>query len=186
MAKAGELNREVRGKRTYRIWVSNASERPARPSVGFPQAGAVSGAAPIARPDIGPVGEGIDYDELATTLLTRVTQTLLQGQAPGDDPPWMRRRVERLETHSAVLERDLARARAEAEAFREERDALAAQLEAAQHNLGLLTERLGTPRSPTPRAASHLDTDERALLQQLRGNGHGRGERAKAAKQESL
>jgi hypothetical protein len=184
MAKAGELNREVRGKRTYRIWVSSAPE-PVTADGGAPTKTVTSSAAPDKRPITAAGGEDIDYDELATALLTRVTQTLLQGQPAADDPPWMRRRVERLETRSAVLERELARARAEAEAFREERDALAAQLEAAQHNLGLLTERLGTPRAPTPRAASHLDTDERALLQQLRGNGH-HNERTKAARRETL
>lgn len=180
MAKSGEITRDVRGKRTYRIWVSTASEPRAADRVP----------APIVAPPTSQVTERsdseIDYDELAATLLTRVTRLLSQEQEPTDDAPWARRRLERLEVRNTVLERDLARARADVEAVRQERDALATQLEAAQHNLTLLTERLGTPRPQAPRAASYLDTDERALLQRLRGNGRSQRAHPKSTARETL
>ena len=61
---------------------------------------------------------------------------------------WARRRLEQLEARNATLQRDVARANAEAEAVAAERDISQNQLEAAQHNLSLLTDRLQEPRRP--------------------------------------
>ena len=63
----------------------------------------------------------------------------------------------------------LVGANAEAESVAAERDILQNQLEAAQHNLSLLTERLQEPRRPQGgRAAERLGPDEQTLLNQLR------------------
>jgi hypothetical protein len=152
MAKAGVLNRQIRGKRTYRI-TYNAK--------GAAQAAASSSMA------VG--GDGpMDYDELAAALLAQVARAAAAPSDTSEAATWARRRLEQLEARNASLQRDIARANAEAESIAAERDALKAQLEAAQHNLSLLTERLQEPRRPQGRAAERLAPDDQALLHQLR------------------
>jgi len=153
MAKSGALLREVRGKRTYRISLSSNNTPGGVPS--------------SPREDL---GDGLmDYDELAAALLARVTRILSAPSDASDSASWARRRLEQLESRNTALQRDMARAKAELDAAIIERDALHGQLEAAQHNLSLLTERLGEPRHQQDRAADRLGTDERTLLYQLRG-----------------
>jgi hypothetical protein len=156
MAKAGLLNRQIRGKRTYRI-SNNAN-------------GAVRGAVAGARADTSFGHEGpMDYDELAAALLAQVTRAAAAPTDTSESASWARRRLEQLEARNAALQRDVARANAEAESVAAERDILQNQLEAAQHNLSLLTERLGEPRRPQGgRAAERLGPDEQTLLNQLR------------------
>lgn len=153
MAKAGLLTRQIRGKRTYRISHSgNGTMR-----------SAVSG--------VGGAGEGpLDYDELAAALLSQVTRVAAAPTDTSESASWARRRLEQLEARNTSLQRDVARANAEAEAVAAERDMLQTQLEAAQHNLSLLTERLQEPRRPQSqgRAAERLGPDEQSLLNQLR------------------
>jgi chromosome segregation ATPase len=153
MAKSGALLREVRGKRTYRISLSSNNQ---------PRSIAVS-----AREDHGE--NPMDYDELAAALLARVTRILSAPSDASEGASWARRRLEQLETRNAALQRDVARAKADLETAVIERDSLRGQLEAAQHNLALLTERLEEPRHPQGRAAERLGSDERTLLYQLRG-----------------
>ena len=151
MAKAGTLTREVKGKRTYRI--SKGAGR------------VVTRNAPVVDSDEPGV---MDYDELAAALLALVTRGAAASTDTSDPSAWARRRLEQLEARNAALQRDVARANAESEAVRAERDALRDQLEAAQHNLNLLTERIGEPRRPQDRAAERLGPDEQTLLHQLR------------------
>jgi hypothetical protein len=153
MAKAGTLVREVRGKRTYRVSLSPNGRPTSVPSTRRDEAD----------------NELMDYDELAASLLARVTRLLSAPSDGSESASWARRRLEQLETRNAALQRDVARAKAELEAAIIERDTLRNQLEAAEHNLALLTERLGEPRHPTGRAAERLGTDEQTLLHQLRG-----------------
>jgi hypothetical protein len=152
MAKAGLLNRQIRGKRTYRITNSANNGR---------SAGAGNGTD----------GEGpMDYDELAAALLAQVTRAAAAPTDVSESATWARRRLEQLEARNAALQRDVARANAETESIAAERDILQTQLEAAQHNLSLLTERLQEPRRPPHqgRAAERLGPDEQTLLNQLR------------------
>jgi len=149
MAKAGVLVREVRGKRTYRI-SHDASK------------GEDAGAIPAA------VQGPMDYDELAAALLAQVARTLSAPTEPSDSASWARRRLEQLEARNTTLQREVARANAEAEAIAAERDVLQSQLDAAQHNLSLLTERLKEPKKPLGRAADRLGSDEQTLLYRLR------------------
>jgi hypothetical protein len=151
MAKAGLLNRQIRGKRTYRISNSANNGR-----------STVSGN--------GADGEGpMDYDELAAALLAQVTRAAAAPTDVSESATWARRRLEQLEARNAALQRDVARANAETESIAAERDILQTQLEAAQHNLSLLTERLQEPRRPHQgRAAERLGPDEQTLLNQLR------------------
>jgi hypothetical protein len=153
MAKSGALLREVRGKRTYRISLSSNSQ----PGV-------------MRSPDLQDLPEDLmDYDELAAALLARVTRILAVPPDASESGSWARRRLDQLETRNTALQRDVARAKADLEAAVIERDALRSQLEAAQHNLSLLTARLSEPRHPQGKAAERLGTDEQTLLYQLRG-----------------
>ena len=110
----------------------------------------------------------MDYDELASALLAQVTRAAAAPTDTSESASWARRRLEQLEARNASLQRDVARANAEAEAIAAERDVLQNQLEAAQHNLSLLTDRLQEPRRPQGKAAERLGPDEQSLLNQLR------------------
>ncbi len=158
MAKAGLLTRQIRGKRTYRISHSGSSNGNSNGAVR----GVVSGS--------NTSGEGeLDYDELAAALLAKATRAAAAPSDTSESASWARRRLEQLEARNASLLRDVARANAEAEAVAAERDVLQNQLEAAQHNLSLLTDRLQEPRRPQGgRAAERLGPDEQSLLNQLR------------------
>jgi hypothetical protein len=157
MAKSGALVREVRGKRTYRLSLD-------------PHSHVTRGAV---RPVVEAVDDGVDtlmdYDELAAALLARVTRILATPSESSESSSWARRRLEQLETRNTALQREVARAKADLDTVTMERDALRSQLDAAQHNLGLLTERLNTPRQVPGRAAERLGSDEQTLLHQLRG-----------------
>jgi hypothetical protein len=150
MDKGGLVRREIRGKRTYRI------------SKGATIESSDSGLV------IGSISEGpVDYDELAAILLTRA----IRGASPleGSEPPsWARRRLDQLEGRNAVLQQDLVRVNAVAETLVVERDVLVSELEAAEHNLSLLTDRLQGPRRPQGGGAERLGPDEQTLLHQLR------------------
>jgi hypothetical protein len=163
LAESGDIAREVRGKRTYRISATDqAAGKASPPSPAPPSAGSRSSS--LSGDD------ALDYDELAAALLARVARTLSAADGAGgaDQTAWARRRMDQLEAKVVSLQRDLARARAEVQSVSEEREALRQQLEAATRNLDVLTERLGS-RPAAPRAADRLDSEEQALLYRLRG-----------------
>lgn len=179
MAESGEIDREVKGKRTYRIAAPPGTPVPARPSFASPAAATDA----IGEVPESTLGDGqLDYDELASSLLARVAQVLSESEtaraAGGEQPSWARRRIDQLEARVAAMQRDLARARADTEAVKQERDELRSQLEAASHNLELLTERLGAQGKPTQRAADRLGSEEQALLYRLRGPSRAKPTRA--------
>lgn len=174
MEKSGLLLREVRGKRTYRISPTEELAGAAAHGSGVPGA---SHAQDSPNATLAPVAEAaarvrrddgeIDYDELAATVLTQAARALATRNDPAQPTASVRRRLDQLAVRNAELEREVARARAERDAVAAERDELRTQLEAASHNLSLLTERLGTPRKPQSRVAERLDSEERALLYRL-------------------
>jgi hypothetical protein len=154
MDRSGQLTRDVRGKRTYRIAAaandlnSTSDERPK-----------------------GPETAEMDYDKVASALLIQVVQNLTKGQRGADnDGSWARRRIERLERHLNELERDLSQARAESNTIAAERDELRLRLEHSEGNLALLTERAATGKPRGEQLSKLLDADERALLHRLRGD----------------
>jgi hypothetical protein len=169
MAESGDLVREVRGKRTYRISLSAelAARTPlssTRPSTGL---------SVMSRP--APDGQ-IDYEQLAAAVLSRVAKAVSDAEGTdrrnaGDDrAAWARRRIDQLEAKVATLQRELARARAEVQAVTGERDELQSRYDAATHNIEVLTEQQGARPAPiTDRAAEGLDSEEQALLYRLRG-----------------
>jgi len=128
MADAGEIVREVRGKRTYRISVSAEAldsvqvTAPATP--GGLQPKAATSPEPVSLPRGKDTGGELDYDELAAALLARVARTLSLAETAsegGDAAAWARRRIDQLEAKVVALQRDLARARAEVQAVADER-----------------------------------------------------------------
>lgn len=165
MSKSGQLERDVRGKRTYEVRVPLSSQQQ-----GF-VAKILPSSAPAGNGRDSSVGHEIDYDELAFTLLARATRLITESESSSEPTARSRRRLEQLETQNAVLERELARARAEVNAGNAESDALKEQLEAAQHNLELLAERTEPRQAASKLAARHLGPDDRALLNQLTGRG---------------
>jgi hypothetical protein len=154
MDRAGELTREVRGKRTYRI-------------------SAVSDVSPSGVDDALTAADGaeMDYDKVASALLLQVVQSLSEGkQKPVNDGSWARRRIERLEGRINDLERDLLQAKAESRTAGAERDEMQLLLEHSQANLALLSDRASGGKPREDQLSKLLGTDEKALLHRLRNN----------------
>jgi hypothetical protein len=176
MERSGLIEREVRGKRTYRIRLGPAEV--AGPSAGHPaghpadqvaRAGGASGVRGLAGmlgPDPGASAGGFDYDELARRLLAQVVRRLAgtgptrAGAVPvtGLDTP----DLAVLRETVAALEYELADAWAKHGRLAEENVRLREQLGAAEQSLALARESLR--RLPV---TAGLDQDEVELLQQL-------------------
>jgi len=76
MERSGLIEREVRGKRTYRIGLGQAASAAARNGTG--EASRVGGVGEVATP-------GFDYDELARRLLVQVVRQLAAAEPDGAD-----------------------------------------------------------------------------------------------------
>jgi len=165
MERSGLIEREVRGKRTYRI--SLGSVAIAGPGGPARLPGALPGAAPRAAfgpPGIAAAGAipaagaaGFDYDELARRLLVQVVKRLAATDSEASQP-------DRSELQQTVtgLEYELATAWTKHGKLAEENVRLREQLKAAQRSLALAAERVRKlPVSPD------LDSSEVVLLQRL-------------------
>jgi len=171
MERSGLVEREVRGKRTYRIGLGPAHAAgtgAAFRTPGIP--GAVGSAGAVG------AGAGFDYDELARRLLVQVVRRLAatepddpaaaNGSGPGDgsasgDGSAPADRSALQETVSG-LEYELATAWTKHGKLAEENVRLREQLRAAQQSLALAAERIRKlPASPD------LDSSEVILLQRL-------------------
>jgi chromosome segregation ATPase len=152
MDRSGQLTREVRGKRTYRIAAATSD----------------LASSVVDRADEIETAE-MDYDKVASALLIQVVQNLTKGPRSGEnDGSWSRRRIERLERRVDELERELSQAKAESKILAAERDELRLQLEHSEGNLALLSERASARKPREGHLSKLLDADERALLHQLR------------------
>jgi hypothetical protein len=168
MERSGLIEREVRGKRTYRITPTKSAVAQARSAAVSPRAGraaapAGGGAAVTATQD----AQEFDYDELARRLLLEVVQRLgAPGQGreladdgePGeeaDDDASLARAV-------ASLEQKLASVRSRQRRLAEENAQLREQLRAAQDSLAQAQE-----RADAERIAGRLDSAEVSLLERL-------------------
>jgi Mg-chelatase subunit ChlI len=161
MERSGLIEREVRGKRTYRITPTKAAAAAARSSAVPPRrsrpAAAATGGARAAAEDAG----DFDYDELARRLLMQVVQRL--GTAPAEDTepgedvgdPSLARAV-------AGLEHKLASVRSRQRRLTEENAKLREQLRAAQESLAQAEE-----RASAAQASVQLDSAEASLLERL-------------------
>ena len=187
MERSGLIEREVRGKRTYRISLGLAH---AIGSGGAARASGVSGIPDVAMAvgvsgaagagglgGAGEVGSGIgsvgfDYDELARRLLVQVVRRLAAAEPEASHPD--RSASDRsalqesdrsaLQEMVSGLEYELATAWTKHGKLAEENVRLREQLRAAQRSLALAAERVR--RLPV---STDLDRSEVVLLQRLLG-----------------
>jgi hypothetical protein len=173
MERSGLIEREVRGKRTYRISLGSAhvsgSGGVARAS-GVPGVSGVGMAAGVtgvgggigAGGEAGSIGVGIgaagfDYDELARRLLVQVVRRLAAAEPEASHPD-----RSALQETVTGLEYELATAWTKHGKLAEENVRLREQLRAAQRSLALAAER--ARRLPV---STDLDRSEVVLLQRL-------------------
>jgi hypothetical protein len=170
MERSGLIEREIRGKRTYRISPGRAAaparagaapQRRARPVAG-------PGGAQVAAAERGAEGtEEFDYDELARRLLLQVVQRIstlpVEGPEPAEDAaPGEGADDVSLARAVAGLEQKLASIRSKQRRLTEENAKLREQLRAAQESLAQAQE-----RAAADPAAVRLDSAEIRLLERL-------------------
>jgi hypothetical protein len=163
MERSGLIEREIRGKRTYRISPARGAVAPARadgaPRRGTQVAAAQSGAESA---------EEFDYDELARRLLLQVVQRLsslpVEGPESAEDagPGEGADSDVSLARAVAGLEQKLASVRSNQRRLTEENARLREQLRAAQESLAQAQE-----RAAADPAAVRLDSAEIRLLERL-------------------
>jgi hypothetical protein len=171
MERSGLIEREVRGKRTYRIRLGPVTIAgpggPARIPGPFP--GTVPRAA-SGPPGLAAAGgipaagtAGFDYDELARRLLVQVVRRLAAAD-PETGQPEAGQRADPSELQQTVtgLEYELATAWTKHGKLAEENVRLREQLSAAQRSLALAAERVR--KVPV---STGLDSSEVVLLQRL-------------------
>ncbi len=189
MERSGLIEREVRGKRTYRI-----SLGPAHAS-GSGGSASVSGSSAVSEVDMvegvsgvsevagvsgvgsGAGAAGFDYDELARRLLVQVVRRLAAAEPDASHPD-----PSALQETVTGLEYELATAWTKHGKLAEENVRLREQLRAAQRSLALAAERVR--RLPV---STDLDSSEVVLLQRLLASGSsddpdGAGREAEAAR----
>ena len=173
MERSGLIEREVRGKRTYRISLGlahaigpgGAGRASGIPEVAMPVGvGRADGAGGVGRAGGlgGEVGNGIgsagfDYDELARRLLVQVVRRLAAAEPEASQPDGSA-----LQETVSGLEYELATAWTKHGKLAEENVRLREQLRAAQRSLALTAERVR--RLPV---GTGLDRSEVVVLQRL-------------------
>jgi len=168
MERSGLIEREVRGKRTYRITPTSAAAAAARSGPVAPRASRPAPAGAVGAPAAAGGAEDFDYDELARRLLMQVVQRLgtapghgaapAQDTEPGEDTggdPSLARAV-------AGLEHKLASVRSKQRRLAEENARLREQLRAAQDSLAQAEE-----RASAAQASARLGSAEATLLERL-------------------
>jgi hypothetical protein len=164
MERSGLIRRDVRGKRTYRISLSDAVLGDADlPDSDAENAG--TGTAGVAGSKVINGTAGFDYDELARRLLVQLVRRLAAAEPDATTQP------EGCEPHPSVLratvtglECELASAWIKQGELAEENVRLREELKTAQRSLALAAERLGKVPITTD-----LDSNEVVVLQRLLG-----------------
>jgi hypothetical protein len=169
MERSGLIEREVRGKRTYRISLGAARDFESGPdAVDVPsEASAVSAVSAVEELN------GFDYDELARRLLVQVVRRLAAAEPGLEQTALEQTALERdgpaaLRDTVTGLEHELASAWTKHGKLAEENVRLREQLKAAQRSLALARERVR--KLP---ATADLDSNEVVLLQRLLSPGEG-------------
>jgi hypothetical protein len=182
MERSGLIEREVRGKRTYRISLGPAHAIGSGRAAGIPEVAMAVGVAGAGEVGGGIGAAGFDYDELARRLLVQVVRRLAaaEPQASQLDRSGPDRlasdglaadrlasdglAADRLALQETVtgLEYELATAWTRHGKLAEENVRLRGQLRAAQRSLALAAERVR--RLPV---STDLDRSEVVLLQRL-------------------
>ena len=168
MERSGLIEREVRGKRTYRIGLGLARSGAARAPGRTVAPGAMAGAAGLPAGAGGAAADGFDYDELARRLLVQVVRRLAATDAEASTPD--RSAADQpahpdqlaLQEMVSSLEYELATAWTKHGKLAEENVRLREQLKAAQRSLALAAEQVR--RLP---AGIDLNGNEVMLLQRL-------------------
>ena len=172
MERSGLIQRDVRGKRTYRISLGAADLEDADPGDAENAEAGAGGGAGLGRAGLGGAGLGgaagtadFDYDELARRLLVQLVRRLAAAEPDGTTQP------EAFEPDPSVLratvtglEYELASAWAKQGELAEENVRLREELKAAQRSLALAAERMG--KMPI---TADLDSNEVVVLQRLLG-----------------
>jgi hypothetical protein len=160
MERSGLIRRDVRGKRTYRISLSDAGLGGA----DLPDADAENAGTGTAGVAINGTA-GFDYDELARRLLVQLVRRLAAAEPDAATQP------ETSQPHPSVLratvtglEYELASAWIKQGELAEENVRLREELKVAQRSLALAAERLGKVPITTD-----LDSNEVVVLQRLLG-----------------
>jgi hypothetical protein len=172
MERSGLIDREVRGKRTYRIRLGlarTAGPPPVMPG-SVPGIRAVSGVSGVSvAGGAGPGTAGFDYDELARRLLVQVVRRLAaadpeEGAPEAPPAPDQSAPPDQLALQETVsgLEYELATAWTKHGKLAEENARLREQLKAAQRSLALAAEQVR--RLP---AGTDLNDSEVVVLQRL-------------------
>jgi hypothetical protein len=170
MERSGLIEREVRGKRTYRIaavpgasaQMAATERKPARPASDSRRAarGTMATLAGDGDSYLAPAGQiDFDYDELARRLLVQVVRRL--ASAPGERAP-AGTGDDTLEQTVAGLEQELASVRTMQGSLSAENARLRDQLRAARRSLALAQDRA----SSRP-VSTQLDAAEVGLLERL-------------------
>jgi hypothetical protein len=167
MERSGLIQRDVRGKRTYRISLGTADLGDAE--LGDADLGdaenAETGSAGLAGTKVINGAAGFDYDELARRLLVQLVRRLAVAEPdattqPGASEP----HLSVLRATVTGLEYELASAWAKQGELAEENVRLREELKTAQRSLALAAERLGKIPITTD-----LDSNEVVVLQRLLG-----------------
>jgi hypothetical protein len=168
MERSGLIDREIRGKRTYRITPAKSAVVPALSRAVSPRRGRAAMAGGGGRLAAAGGSEDFDYDELARRLLLQVVQRL--GAQPEQD----RELAEDFEPAEgadsdaslaqtvASLEHKLASVRSKQRRLTEENARLREQLRTAQEGLAQARE-----RASADQIAGRLDSAEVSLLDRL-------------------
>jgi hypothetical protein len=162
MERSGLIQRDVRGKRTYRISLGTADLGDA--DLGDAE-NAETGSAGLAGNKVINGAAGFDYDELARRLLVQLVRRLAVAEPdattqPGASEP----HLSVLRATVTGLEYELASAWAKQGELAEENVRLREELKTAQRSLALAAERLGKIPITTD-----LDSNEVVVLQRLLG-----------------
>jgi hypothetical protein len=187
MERAGQIHREIRGKRTYLIALGRAPARSGEATSGLrssstarPEASAagllnavtskgalLASATDNAMMPVDLMDADIDYDELALALLRRVARSLNE---PADGASSLgtaraQRRIVNLERRINEMERSQARMHAENVQLGEENTDLRTRLEAASQTIDTLMGQLDHRRGSVAR--QRLDAGDIAVLDRL-------------------
>jgi hypothetical protein len=163
MERSGLIQRDVRGKRTYRISLGSADLGDADAENAGTGTAGVAGTAGLAGAKGINGAAGFDYDELARRLLVQLVRRLAAAEPDVTTQP------EACEPHPSMLratvtglECELASAWIKQGELAEENVRLREELKAAQRSLALAAERLG--KAPI---TTDLDSNEVVVLQRL-------------------